>query len=65
MRTNRPILLASGGFGRDQHLAFRRDNNTPLANLFVSKLQGMRVETESFASSMGSIDALEAKSSPV
>ena len=33
--TNLPILLAGGGFKHGQHLAFRRDQNAPLCNLFV------------------------------
>ncbi len=57
--TNLPILLAGGGFKHGQHLAFRRDNNTPLANLYVSMLQRMGVETDSFASSTGRIENLE------
>jgi hypothetical protein len=57
--TNLPILLAGGGFKHGQHIAFRRDNNTPLANLYVSMLQRMGVETESFASSTGRIENLE------
>jgi hypothetical protein len=56
--TNLPILLAGGGFRHGQHIAFRRDNNAPLANLFVSMLQGMGVEAERFASSSGRIDGL-------
>ncbi len=59
--TNLPILLAGGGFKHGQHIAFRRDSNAPLANLFVSMLQLMGVETDSFASSAGRIDSLEAK----
>jgi hypothetical protein len=56
--TNLPILLAGGGFKHGQHIAFRRDNNTPLSNLFVTMLQRMGVEAESFASSTGPIDTL-------
>ena len=56
--TNLPILLAGGGFKHGQHIAFRRDNNAPLSNLFVSMLQRMGVEAESFASSTGPIDTL-------
>lgn len=56
--TNLPILLAGGGFQHGQHIAFRRDNNAPLSNLFVTMLQRMGVETESFASSTGPIDTL-------
>ena len=57
--TNLPILLAGGGFRHGQHLAFRRDNNTPLCNLFVSMLQRMGVETDSFASGTGRVTGLE------
>jgi hypothetical protein len=56
--TNLPILLAGGGFKHGQHIAFRRHNNTPLSNLFVTMLQRMGVEAESFASSTGPIDTL-------
>ena len=43
--TNLPILLAGGGFKHGQHLAFERDNNTPLCNLFVSMLQRLGIES--------------------
>ena len=56
--TNLPILLAGGGFQHGQHIAFRRDNNAPLSNLFVTMLQRMGVEAESFASSTGPVDTL-------
>lgn len=52
---NLPILLAGGGFQHGQHLAFKRDNNTPLCNLFVSMLQRAGIETERFASSTGTL----------
>jgi hypothetical protein len=51
--TNLPILLAGGGFPHGSHIAFRRDNNTPLCNLFVSMMQRMGVEADTFASSTG------------
>lgn len=57
--TNLPILLAGGGFKHGQHLAFERDNNTPLCNLYVSMLQRMGVESDRFASSAGSLTGLE------
>jgi len=49
--TNLPILLAGGGFKHGQHLAFRRDQNTPLCNLYVSMLRKMGVEADAFGSS--------------
>ena len=57
--TNLPILLAGGGFKHGQHLAFRRDNNAPLCNLFVSMMQRMGVESDEFASSTGRVAGLE------
>jgi len=56
--TNLPILLAGGGFKHGQHLAFKRDANTPLSNLFVSMLQHMGAETETFGSSSGLLTGL-------
>ena len=56
--TNLPILLAGGGFRHGQHIAFKRDNNTPLSNLFVSMMQRLGIETESFASSTGRLTDL-------
>ena len=49
--TNLPIILAGGGFKHGQHIAFKRDNNTPLCNLFVSMLHRMGIEAEAFGSS--------------
>lgn len=57
--TNLPILLAGGGFRHGQHLAFNREENTPLSNLFVSMLQRMGIEAESFGSSTGRLDGFE------
>lgn len=56
---NLPILLAGGGFRHGQHLAFDRERNTPLANLYVSMLQRLGVESDRFASSTGTIHGLE------
>ena len=56
--TNLPILLAGGGFRHGQHIAFKRDNNAPLCNLFVSMMQRMGVEADAFASSSGRLDGL-------
>jgi hypothetical protein len=57
---NMPILLAGGGFRHGQHLAFDKNNNYPLPNLFVSMLQQMGIETDKFASSTGTMRGLEA-----
>ncbi|MBM3723851.1 MAG: DUF1552 domain-containing protein [Acidobacteria bacterium] len=54
--TNLPLILAGGGFRHGQHIAHRRDNNTPLCNLFITLLQRMGVEADSFASSSGRLE---------
>ncbi len=59
---NMPTLLAGGGFKHAGHLAFSREQNYPLPNLFVSMLQRMGVETNRFASSSGTMSGLEMKS---
>lgn len=56
--SNLPILLAGGGFRHGQHLAFRRDNNTPLCNLFVTLLQNMGLEADHFGSSAGTLNEI-------
>ncbi len=56
--TNLPILLAGGGLKHGQHLAFRRDHNQPLCNLFVTMLQQLGIESDSFGSSNGTLNEL-------
>lgn len=55
---NLPILLAGGGFKHGQHIAFKRDDNTPLCNLFVRMLQRMGVEADHFGSSSKALSEL-------
>ena len=57
--SNLPILLAGGGFKHGQHLAFNREANTPLSNLFVSMLHRFGLEGESFGSSTGTLSGLD------
>lgn len=57
--TNLPVLFAGGGFRHGQHLAFDRERNYPLPNLFVSILQRFGIETDRFASSTGTMRGLE------
>jgi hypothetical protein len=59
--TNLPILLAGGGFRHGQHLAFPRDDNAPLCNLYLSMLLQMGVETDAFSSSTGTLSGLETR----
>ncbi|MCC9601908.1 DUF1552 domain-containing protein [Stieleria sp. JC731] len=56
---NMPVLLAGGGFKHGQHLAFDRDQNYPLPNLFVSMLQRLGMETERFGTGVGTMRGLE------
>lgn len=58
--TNLPILLAGGGFKHGRHLAFDRDDNQPLCNLFVTLLHQMGIEADSFGSSAGTLNELRA-----
>ena len=55
---NMPIILAGGGFRHGQHLAFDQRDNYPLPKLFVSMLQRLGLETDSFASCDGTMDGL-------
>jgi hypothetical protein len=57
--TNLPTLFAGGGFRHGQHLAFDRERNYPLPNLFVSVLQRMGIPERSFASGTGTMRGLE------
>ena len=56
---NLPIVLAGGGYKHGQHLAFDRDNNYPLANLYVTMLQRLGLETDKFSSSKSTMKGLE------
>ena len=56
---NLPIVLAGGGFKHGRHLAFDEKNNQPLAKLFVSMLQRLDLETDSFAGISGSMPGLD------
>lgn len=56
---NLPLVLAGGRFRHGQHLAFDADNNYPLANLYVTMLQQLGLEIETFASSTGTMTGVE------
>ena len=57
--TNLPTLFAGGGFKHGQHLAFDRERNYPLPNLFVNVLQRLGIEADKFATSTGVMRGLE------
>jgi len=56
---NLPVLLAGGGFKHGQHLAFDRENNYPLTNLFISMLQRLGIATDEFSTGKGTFRGLE------
>ena len=56
--TNLPILIGGGGLRHGQHLAFNRDHNKPLCNLFVTMLQHLGIETDEFGSSTGTLNMI-------
>ena len=56
---NLPIVLAGGGFKHGQHLAFDRENNHPLTNLYVSMLQRLGLETDTFSTGTKPMPGLE------
>ena len=56
---NLPVLLAGGGFRHGQHLAFDKKNNYPLSNLYLSMLQRLGIEKNSFSTAKGTMRGLE------
>jgi hypothetical protein len=50
-----PVLLAGGRFKHGQHLVFDPPDITPLCNVFVSMLQQLGIETDSFGTSTGTL----------
>lgn len=56
---NLPVLIAGGGFKHGQHLAFDTEHNYPLSNLYLSMLQRLGIETETFSTSTGTMRGLE------
>ena len=55
---NMPVLFAGGGFNHGRHLAFAQNDNCPLPNLYLSALQRLGLEEESFATSEKTMDGL-------
>jgi len=58
LTTNLPIVLAGGDFSHGQHLAFDQKNNEALPKLFISMMQGLGVEADTFASNSGTLPGL-------
>lgn len=56
---NLPAMLAAGRFRHGQHLAFDQQNNTPLANLQVTLIKQLGIESEQFSPGTGTLTGLE------
>jgi hypothetical protein len=58
--SNLPVITAGGHFKHGQHLAFGSEDKKapPLANLFVSHLQHLGLETDTFASGTSNLAGL-------
>lgn len=56
---NLPVVLAGGGYRHAQHLPLGGRHDYPLPNLFVTALQRLGVETDTFATSTGTMRGLE------
>jgi hypothetical protein len=54
-----PIFLVGGGFKHGQHLAFDTENNYLQTKLYVTVLQRLGMEVDSFSSSTGTMTGLE------
>jgi hypothetical protein len=57
--TNLPVIAAGGRFRHGQHLAFAEDKAPPLANLLISHLQHLGLETETFSTGRGRMPGLD------
>ena len=57
---NLPVLLAGGGFRHGNHLSFDPQDPPPLCNLYVSMLQQLGIETDTFGPSSGTLTGLDA-----
>jgi len=58
---NLPIVFAGGGFKHGQHLAFDPQKNEPLANLFVTMMQRMGVESDTFVTGKSTMKGIEVR----
>ncbi len=56
---NMPVVFAGGGFKHGQHLAFDRQDNYPLPNLYVSILQRMGLPYDRFVTGTSTMRGLE------
>jgi hypothetical protein len=52
---NLPVLLAGGGFKHGKHITGDAKNNTAMCNLFVTLMQNMGLEVDTFGTSSGKL----------
>ena len=52
------MILAGGGYKHAGHVAFNREKNYPLSNLYVRMLNQMGIETDQFGSSSGTLSEI-------
>lgn len=55
---NLPVLLAGGAFNNQGHIAFDKQNNTLLSNLYVRMLHHTGIESKSFGASTGMVSEI-------
>ena len=59
LNRNYPLLLAGGGqLGLKHNHYLRFDEKTPMSNLFVSMVQAVGLEVDTFADSTGTLSGL-------
>jgi hypothetical protein len=56
--SNLPILVAGGGLKLSGHVAFDRQRNKPLSNLYLRILHQLGIEATAFGSSTGALGEL-------
>lgn len=56
---NLPILVAGGPFRHGRHVAYDANKNTPLCNLYVTMLQRLGLEIDTFGTSTGTLTGFE------
>lgn len=52
---NVPVLVAGGRYRHGQHVTHQREHDMPLCNLYVTLLQGIGMEIDSFGQSNGAL----------
>jgi hypothetical protein len=56
---NLPVLLAGGGFKHGRHIAFDKQNNYPLSNLYLTMLHRLGIAAKEFSTAKGTMTGLE------